>query len=58
MYLVGLRPAGLPEIRSPPSDLSPVHDDYFIKLNPRVEIFSFRRAEMSGDCVWKARELS
>jgi len=22
-----------------------------IKLNPRVEIFSFRRAEMSGDCA-------
>jgi len=45
------------EIRSPPSG-SVRLTTIIIKLNPRVEIFSFRRAEMSGDCVWKARELS
>jgi len=43
------------EIRSPPSG-SVRLTTIIIKLNPRVEIFSFRRAEMSGDCVWKARE--
>ena len=53
-WFEGRRAAGdqITTIRLSQSGLTTI----IIKLNPRVEIFSFRRAEMSGDCVWKAQE--